>query len=573
VAVSATAPAALADTPVIEVTTRFTGVAQWGGSLVPDQHPHYAAVRSYPGGGARAGDWGRLDYCTPYGPGTAIVGYRYLLGRWHPSQGDGLVILENHERGTYATHTDGSLIQGGAAGYGPWQGAAATVPATSCIGVQVVARREVKGTLTYTVDLQRVAIQDQHGPWVGAATTPPGWVTGDAVPVQWTQGDNAFNRGTTSADVPGGGHVDLGDRPDGAVAALVPVGGLPDGTHLVTVQRSAPGWSLRTASVPFRLDRTDPATPELQVHTEAWTNADGVRVSAGPSADSGSGWQRNEFRVGDGPWGERGAVWELPTAGVHEVRVRAVDAAGRVSAPSPARVIRIDRTPPAIGPLEIDAGPPSGPRVRVAITDRGGAGVGECRAVLGVDPEGPGGAVTLADLPARVLTPEAEIDLPMRSLPPGAYDLRVETCDAAGNRATRSAAFTWRGEPAAPPAPGAGAPAPALAPVVTRSVAAPAGGRVTLVAPVRLVARRGRGAVLTGRLLRNGVPVAAGTRVALLPPRGLPVAVGRVTSGGRLVIRFRPRAAGRWHVRVADVAATFPVTVTLLPAPPVRRGR
>ncbi|HWH14662.1 MAG TPA: hypothetical protein VNT51_07935, partial [Miltoncostaeaceae bacterium] len=433
----AAAPAAHADQPVVEVPTRFTGGSMHGGSIVPDGGPFFAAVRGYPGAGARAGHWGQLTYCTPY-RGTAIVGYQYLLGRWHTSQGDGLAVLENTDHGQRVALRDADVVQGSARGEGAWAGAAAAIAPTGCIGIQVVARREMSaGTLTYTLDLQRVAILDQEGPWVAGAQVAPGWVTGDAVAVTWSQGDNAFNRGTTAAHVPGGGHVDLGDHRDGEVGAQVPVGGLPDGPHVVMVQRGAPGWTTRSASVGFRLDRTDPATPELHVATEAWTNAEAVSVSAAPSNDSGSGWQRNEFQVGDGPWTDRGPGWSLRAPGVHSVRVRAVDHAGRASAPSTPRTVRIDRTPPTIGPLEIDAGPAAGPRVRVAVRDAGGAGLGDCRAVVTVDPEGPGGGVPVADLPARVLSPDAEIDVPMRAFAAGVYELRIETCDAAGNRAVR----------------------------------------------------------------------------------------------------------------------------------------
>lgn len=575
-AVMLLAPAslALADQPVIEMPARFTGASSGGGSIVPDREPNFAAVRGYPSAGARAGHWGQLTYCTPYGPGTAIVGYLYLLGRWHTSQGDGLVVLENTDAGTRQQWTDGEIVQGSAQGRGAWEGTGAAMPPTGCIGVQVVARREMtSGTLTYTADLQRVRILDSGGPWVGAAHVAPGWVTGDAVTVEWDQGDNAFNRGTTGALVPGGGQTSLGDAPDGHVVAAVPVGGLPDGSHEVQVQRSAPGWDTRTMTVRFDLDRSDPATPDLDVETEAWTNADGVQVGAGASSDSGSGWLRNEFQVDGGGWTDLGARWTLRAPGVHEVRVRAVDRAGRRSAPSAPRSVRIDRTPPSIAPLEVDASAAAGPRVRLAVRDQGGAGVGDCRTTIAVDPVAGGGALTLVDLPARSLASVAEVDVPMRTFAAGEYELRIETCDAAGNRTARTATFTWHGPATTGAAPGGGGgtaaavtpggtvPAP---PSTSRTVVAPGGRRLTLVGPVRVLVRRGRTAVLRGRLLQDGRPAVAGTRATVITPWGLAVAGGRVAPDGRLTIRFRPTRSGRWSVRVAGWAQAIPLPVAVV---------
>ncbi len=552
------APAA-ADTPVFEMPAQFTSGGGSGGSLVPDGPPAHAAVRGYPGLGAVGGHWASHAYCTPHGPGTAIVGFQYLAGRWHEQLGDGALVLANTDHGTVMSTEDRALPHRRADALGPWAGAAPATPATRCVGLQVVMRRSVAATtVTWTTQLTRVAVMDQVGPVVGAPAVQATWVTGDSVPVRFSQSDNAFNRGEVRGEAVGGGAVSLGDPPDGEVEAAVPVGNLPDGQHVVRVSRSAPGWDPRTATAVFSLDRTPPGTPELRVDTEAWTNADAVWATAEPSADLASGWSHNEFSVDGGPWQRRANRWAIESAGVRTVRARAVDRAGHVSGPSPERSVRIDRIAPVIGGLQVDAAAPGGPRVLLGLTDEGGSGLGSCPAVVAIS--GPGTPWTpVIELGGAALARTGEVRLPMRGMPSGDHQVRVSACDTAGNTSGRIARFTWHPSAAVPQAP-AGVPAPRPVIVPPAGIAA---GALRVIGMPRGGAVFGRRARIDGHLIRNGAPV-QGAAIQVVDPSGAVIGAGRTAADGRIIATAVPTRGGVWRIRVVGrewAAAVVPMEV------------
>lgn len=556
----AAAPVALADNPITVMPAQFTQAQTSGGGFTADGEPSFAAVRS--AAEAAVPDWALERYCNPYGPGTAIVGFQFLMGRWHTSRGDAVRIYEETDNGTHSWHSDSQLPQGVAAGYGPWEGAGATIAPTQCIHVKVQARVAVSGSLAYTLDLERVAIKDTTGPMVADLVVPGSWVTGPAVHVEWNQSDNGFGRGTTWADIPGSASVSaLGDPADGRVGADLPLTAIPDGIQTVQVHRSAGGWTTATAEAPVRIDRTPPPVPSLRVDTDAWTNAASVGVSAS-GTDAMSGLRALEFQLDGGTWTERASDWSVSSTGSHTVRVRAVDNAGLVSPSSETRTIHIDRTAPAVTMLDVDASGGGDPTVRFGASDAGGSGLGDCRATLTlVTPTGQ--SVPVAGVAGRSLAGQAEVTLPMQSQPAGTYNTRLDVCDEAGNHAARTVAFTWQRRPtpteqaAAPP----GA-APAAAAATTSGsgpgIATPiAAGRLELIRPVILIPRVGR-IVLSGRLMRDGRPIPVGARAVLRDSHGVVVSRGRVRRNGLVVLRGRLTSAGWWRL---TVLGTFPVTL------------
>ncbi|MCC6830155.1 MAG: hypothetical protein IT200_02315 [Thermoleophilia bacterium] len=559
-----TAAPAAADSPVFEMPAAFSESDASGGSLVPDGPPSRAAVRGYPGQGATGGHWATQRYCTPHGPGTAIVGFQYELGRWHVSLGDAATVLANTDAGTWWAYDDGGLPYRRADALGPWAGAQAAMAPSRCVALQVVMRRAVSATtVTWTTNLTRVAVLDQVGPSVSTPVVDAAWVTGGAVPVHFDQSDNAFARGAVSAETVGGGSASLGDPSDGTVTAQVPVGNLPDGQHVVRVSRSAPGWDTRTAVASFDLDRTPPSVPELSAATEAWTAAS-VWISSDPSADgSGSGWSHNEFSVDGGPWTMRPNRWAVEAPGTHQVRARAVDRVGHASAASPARTVRIDRTPPQIGALEVDVVAQGGPLLRLSLADTGGSGLGDCEAVVAL--AGAGTSWTPAvELPGSVLARAGQVKLPMRGLPSGDYQVRVTACDVAGNTTSRIVRLTWHPSAAA-------ADQPAATPAGRTTAGSSSGGtalRVTGASPARAV--HGRRVRIGGTLLHDGAPV-ANAAIQVVDPGGSVAGSGHTGPGGRIVATAVATRGGAWRIRVVGrdwTAAAF--RLDLLPAITVR---
>jgi hypothetical protein len=573
-ALAVTAPSAVAQVDH-SIPADFTASQVDGGTFVPDV-PHRAAVRTG-NQGFFAGHWAQMLYCTPYGPGTSVVGYTVILGRWHASAGDDVHLLHNTAGGTLTALTlaDGDLPHRTGRSVSAGVGTPHLFPASPCIGVQTVGRRTRSGAHIWTVDLERVVVRDEIGPAVGTPAVAVPWVTGDTVPVRWHQQDNGLGRGATWAEVAGGGTTTLGDAGDGTVGASVPVGSLPDGVQTARVHRSGHGWPTATAVVTFGLDRTDPPTPGLHIATEAWTNADAVAVATDRVDDAGSGWSHNEVQIGDGPWTDRGITSSVASAGVHTVRVRAVDHAGRRSAPSRTGTVRIDREPPVIATLEVDPSPAAGPRLRIAARDGGGSGLGDCPATVAV--EAPDGTtVRRISVPSGGLAPSAEVDVPMRGLVTGEYGIVLSVCDRAGNTTTRRTRTVWQ-----PPAPAAATGSPSGpasgATIGITTVVAPSGvagaGRLEFVGAIRVVTRRNGVAVLRGRLIAGGRAVPAGTRIAITDPRGRTVGTARVQTGGRVVIRFRAVLAGRWSLRrIGAPGGRVAVSVRLLTSKATARG-
>lgn len=137
--------AALADQPLVEVPARFTE-AQAGGLAPNAPGASISGARDAPGG-----SWAALGWCTPYA-GSHIEGFSYLLGAWHPSLGDGAIIQEQTDAGTFRTYGDSTLPRRTANGFGPWP---TGISPSHCIGVKIVARVKLPTATAWTVDLRR----------------------------------------------------------------------------------------------------------------------------------------------------------------------------------------------------------------------------------------------------------------------------------------------------------------------------------------------------------------------------------------------------------------------------------
>ena len=94
----------------------------------------------------------------------------------------------------------------------------------------------------------------------------------------------------------------------------------------------------------------DPATPNGE---NGWYVSP-VTVSAAATDDSGSA--RISYRVGDGDWTDYREPVVVTGDGTHELRFRAVDGAGNVSAESVVS-LRVDATAPTVS-FGVEDGPP-----------------------------------------------------------------------------------------------------------------------------------------------------------------------------------------------------------------------
>lgn len=431
-------------------------------------------------------------------------------------------------------------------------------------------------------------VRDLVGPRVGAVAATPGWVAGENVEFGADQGDNALSRGTLRVWIDDRPPLELGDPGDQRVGGHLPIGGLADGAHTVTVHRNAPGWNPVAGSTTFHVDRTAPAPPALESETDRWTNAPSVEVRSGASWDgAGSGWNRNQFNVDDAGWGDRPNAFRLETQGVHVVRARAVDAVGHVSDEPAPVVVRIDRTVPAVTRLDVakDASAAFVVRATDALS-----GLDECQATVTLRPPTGADAVLFSG-PSGSLVGDTTLPLPMAGRPAGTYSLVATVCDRAGNAARRTTTFNWT--PPASAARNAGDEAPTAggrtstggaAPsdraggpqgtithvVVSPSTAVPVSGPVRAARAARAARARwwrpvvirgtvGRRAVLRGRLMLGARPAARGTRVAVRDSVGITIARGRVRADGAVIIRLRLAQRGALSLAVAGATLRVPV--------------
>lgn len=352
--VAVAAPSALAG-PVVELPGSWTAIT---GDVGPFTTPDGGNTITAPGGGASipAGSHLQTQYCNPFGPNTHLVGARVRRVRWHATANDIFAYMriqgpdgvDRHNRYLYnqgislemqkdAVHDDLVDFAAGQCFYG---GIYANNTSTNLAFTTLV-----------TNQIQGVKVEDLQGPAVSGAFSWTSWLTGDAAPIEWDQSDNNLLRGTTYAHVTGGGTADLGDAGNGHLGAWVGVGALADGQHQICASRNAASglWATASQCTVFKLDRTDPGVPTIGLSPDtggAWTNQDVTVATAATGDGTGSGWNRNQFAYNGGGWLDSPASFTRATEGNVSIVTRAVDNAGRVSSPSTARAVKIDKTAP-----------------------------------------------------------------------------------------------------------------------------------------------------------------------------------------------------------------------------------
>lgn len=353
-ALGAGASSALAG-PVVEVGASWTAIT---GQAGPFTTPDGGNTITAPGGGASipVGSHLQTQYCNQYGPGTQLVGAHVRRVRWQATSSDifgymriqGPDGIDLHNRYLYnqgialemqkdTVYDDDVNFAAGQCFYG---GIYAN-NTTSNLGFTTLVTNQIQG----------VKVEDLQGPAVTGPTSSGAWLTGDAAPIEWDQSDNNFLRGNTYAQVVGGGTADLGDAGNGHVGAWVGVGALTDGQHQICASRAAQSghWATAGACTVFKLDRTDPGAPSISLSPDSggeWTSQD-VTIATAQTADgTGSGWNRNQLNLNGGGWNDSPAGVTRTTEGSVSLTARAIDNAGRVSGPSTARVVRIDKTNP-----------------------------------------------------------------------------------------------------------------------------------------------------------------------------------------------------------------------------------
>jgi hypothetical protein len=526
-------------------------------------------------------------YCNPYGPATQLVGARLTRVRWHANANDmfayvrfltpagidlgvtgGLTSLLSTRRYLYDYAPEGVNLQLGA---GNVTTDAYSFPGGQCVHGGVLFNGagsngvvDTPGwTPLVTNRLDAVVVEDLQGPQATSPTSWSSWITGDHAPIEWDQADNQFNRGTTGASVVGGASVDLGNPPDGHAGAWVGVGSLADGQQRICAYRTAgTGYPAAQACAAFKLDRNDPAPPTVALSPDAasgWTSQDVTIQTAATADGSGSGWDRNQFSVDGGPWTDGPADFTRTAEGAASVRARAVDKAGRVSAPSAARTVRIDRTPPIAPDTSAwTAAPtPDAYRKTVALPTLADLVSGLARVEVQVNSDAAGGQAEAAFVAAGHVTdpggtPTVGIDLSGQA--GGTHATRIVATDRAGNTAM------FPGPPVTlPPAvtlTSAGGTFHATSVRADGQVATKlVGGRVVPV--VRGVYNRRF--VLRAHLQLPDGTALAGAPVELRDSAGRYVTGARTDAAGNIVIASRATIGGAWTINQVGRADRLPV--------------
>lgn len=552
----------------------FTEAASWnqpvattpGGWWLPEDGGN--TIRGKANADYPLGAYLQTGYCNPFGPNTQLIGASVRRVRWHANANDMFAYLR------FIAPSGETGITGGATsllttrrylyGYQP-EGVNLELAASNVVddhyafspGQCVAGGVFFNGpgsngvldspgwTPLVTNMLLDVTVEDLQGPAVANATTWGTWITGDAAPLEWDTSDNAYRRGSTGARVAGGGTVDLGNTGDGHLGAWVPVGSLPDGPQQVCAYRNAPGWGEAAPSCAvFRLDRNNPAPPTVALSPDtsgAWTNAD-VTVETQPTADgTGSGWDRNQFSVNGGAWVDSPASFTLATEGTYSIAARAVDKAGRVSAASAARVVRIDKSPPVIAGAAV-----AGATGVLSWSMSDVNGFGACPTTVEMVGPGTAGALVKVFDQASGTLPASgsSVQLPIGALPNGDYQVRLSVCDAAGNTTSDTLGFAWTGNPDGE----ATGSQPAF--VIAAPAASPgAGSRIAEGVAVPVVRSvYGRPFTLRGRLQRRDGSVMAGVPVELRDSAGRYAAGARTDTAGNFAVGATATVGGLWSV-------------------------
>ncbi len=360
----------------------------------------------------QAGDRAGHSYCNAYGPGTRIVGAKYLARRWHTQHITGRLRILG-EAGEAWARTNNDLAHG--VTFTNW------APATSagCVAIEWHQTGRSSGgpgwNPIFTAELTHLRIEDLRGPLISAVRGPTGWVTGPSTTVSWSSDDNRLFRGATGVTV-GGREVSRGDAPNGPVSATLDLSHLGDGEgHVATVWRRGASWPTVTSHVRLKIDRTPPGVP-TPGPLAGWSRAPGLRVDA--TQDALSGFREIQLRVDGGGW-ERLTSRSLFPDGIHRVALRAVDVAGNASAPVE-RTFRVDTTPPIARIVARTSGPGTATLDVSGTTDRS-SGVARWTVRRG----GPDGTVVARSSDPRALR---EVRAPNGT---HRFHLRVE--DEAGN--------------------------------------------------------------------------------------------------------------------------------------------
>jgi len=222
--------------------------------------------------------------------------------------------------------------------YGDWQGLAYE-EVISPDGQRTQAHAVIVGPERYEeygdgiyVKLGSVAFEDLQGPAVGGVQVDGpqvgGWYTGP-VRVSWDASDNAALRGTTGAQVDGGGGEDYGDVPDDLRKVSNPLDPGPDGAKLLYAYRTGQGWATATAGTTINVDRTPPSAP-LLAPASPDTTAPRTIIASGSGDGAGSGVASYEYTK-DAARTVTPAL-ALAEPGQYTVQARAVDKVGLRSA-------------------------------------------------------------------------------------------------------------------------------------------------------------------------------------------------------------------------------------------------
>ncbi|MEZ5079338.1 MAG: hypothetical protein R2878_01475 [Thermoleophilia bacterium] len=544
------ASGAVADGPVMTVPAAFTEVTTSGGTLLaaPDRVFSSAAT------GTLAGHSTVQRYCSPYGSGTTIVGFRMAAGRWHVEHGNAAVMILHSGAGELQRIADVDLPHNRADSIGFWAGAAPAMAPSDCVWSQVVIRNRIDAPLLWTSALQEVAIRDDVGPTVtDVAVRPSGWLTGGDLVVDFTTADNGLHRGGVQAQIGSGPIHDLGDVPNGRTSATLPLDGIADGQHQLVLTRSGWGWAPRSASGVVMVDRTAPGIPVVATDTTGWTNTDRVSFHAAPTADATSGWRQNEFSVDGGGWTAEPPA-AISTEGIHRIRARAMDHAGNRSAPSDTALIRIDRTPPLVDDLQVGGADPAGVRAQFSLTPDTGAPYTGCP--IGVEIAPAGGQWTEAlRLPSSDVSGRVTLSVPLATVSNGQNLLRLTVCDAAGNRSQRTVRFQRDSSNAE---------------TVSEVQRATAGPSSLTLAPVRVRPTQFGARVVIRSVVRRNGRASAGVPVTLSDPAGRTLRAVSSDAAGRVVFRLRATRGGVWTLHANQGGTESARTANLIVRPRVR---
>ena len=307
---------------------------------------------------------------------------------------------------------------------------ARTVGANGAVAVGALA-----GPGEYAI---RVALEDAAGN-IGPAAPPVTLRFDDTVPGApdlsaadaWLRGDAPLPLAATGPAPPSGiAGFRVGDRLLGPSLSL---DAFAEGTAPIEVRTiSGAGVASTAVRTLVRIDRTAPTVGASGVPAgDGWVSAP-VRVAL-RARDDRSGVARIAWQAGAGP--ESSAPGEDATValgedGRHEIRYRALDAAGNASAEG-SFLVRVDRTPP--GTVAFEAPDPADPtQVRVVVAD---ATSGVASGTIAIRAKA--GAWKPLDTALRHDRLVARID--DAALRAGAYELRARAVDAAGNAAVGTA--------------------------------------------------------------------------------------------------------------------------------------